>query len=107
MKLATYLFVTNGQFSFSVSFSRALGTSSITYSPLREAASAPRQPLALPSGPLANGGGTEGRKRRSPSSYRGKASKLSRPDGLESILGNGSDSGGILASGHDSLRQVT
>lgn len=87
--------------------SRELGKTSIPYSPHREAASAAHQPLAPPSGPLAYGGGTEGRKRRSPSSYRGKASKLSRPDGLESIFGNVSDSGGILVSGPESQRQVT
>ncbi|KAL7370898.1 hypothetical protein ABVT39_013744 [Epinephelus coioides] len=72
----------------------------------REPASAPHQPLASPSGPLAYGGGAEGRKRRSPSSYRGKASKLSRPGGLESLFGNGSDSVGILASGPESPRQT-
>ncbi|XP_074482334.1 ataxin-7-like protein 1 isoform X1 [Sebastes fasciatus] len=72
--------------------SRELGTTSM--------------PLASPSGPLAYGGGAEGRKRRSPSSYRGKASKLSRPGGLESIFGNGSDSVGILALGPESPRQA-
>ncbi|XP_070785469.1 ataxin-7-like protein 1 [Enoplosus armatus] len=86
--------------------SRELGTSSIPHSPSREPASAPHQPLAPPSGPLAYGGGAEGRKRRSPSSYRGKASKLSRPGGLESLFGNGSDGGGIMASGPESPRQA-
>lgn len=86
--------------------SRELGTTSIPYSPSREPASAPHQPLAPPSGPLAYGGGAEGRKRRSPSSYKGKPSKLSRPGGLESLFGNGSDGGGILASGPESPRQV-
>lgn len=84
-----------------------LGTTSIPYSPHREDSSAPHQHLAPPSRPLVYGGGTEGRKRRSPSTYRGKASKLSRPDGLDSLFGNGSDSGGILASGPESPRQVT
>ncbi|XP_042367499.1 ataxin-7-like protein 1 isoform X2 [Plectropomus leopardus] len=85
--------------------SRELGTT-IPYTPNREPASAPHQPLASPSGPLAYGGGAEGRKRRSPSSYRGKASKLSRPGGLESLFGNGSDSVGILALGPESPRQA-
>ncbi|XP_054480776.1 ataxin-7-like protein 1 isoform X1 [Anoplopoma fimbria] len=86
--------------------SRELGMTGIPYSPSREPASAPHQPLASPSGPLAYGGGAEGRKRRSPSSYRGKASKLSRPGGLESLFGNGSDTVGILASGPESPRQT-
>ncbi|XP_039647939.1 ataxin-7-like protein 1 isoform X2 [Perca fluviatilis] len=72
----------------------------------REPASAPHQPLASPSGPLAYKEGAEGRKRRSPSSYTGKASKLSRPGGLESLFGNGSDSVGILASGPESPRHA-
>ncbi|XP_068442892.1 ataxin-7-like protein 1 isoform X1 [Clinocottus analis] len=84
--------------------SRVLGTTSIPYSPSREPASAPYQPLASSSGPLAYGGGAEGRKRRSPSSYRGKATKLSRPGRLESLFVNGSDSVGILASGPESPR---
>ncbi|XP_028256668.1 ataxin-7-like protein 1 isoform X1 [Parambassis ranga] len=75
---------------------------SIPYSPNRESAS--HQPMAPPSAPLAYGGGAEGRKRRSPSSYRGKASKMSRPGRLESLFGKGSDSGGILASGPESPR---
>ncbi|XP_034529908.1 ataxin-7-like protein 1 isoform X1 [Notolabrus celidotus] len=86
--------------------SRELGTTGIPYSPHREPASAPHQPLAPPSGPLAYVGGAEGRKRRSPSSYKGKASKLSRPDSLESLFGNGSERGGILASGPESPRQA-
>ncbi|XP_045928202.1 ataxin-7-like protein 1 isoform X1 [Micropterus dolomieu] len=95
-----------GSQSHSSQNSRELGTTSIPHSPNREPASSPHQPLAPPSGPLAYGGGAEGRKRRSPSSYRGKASKLSRPGGLESLCGSGSDSGGILASGPESPRQV-
>lgn len=87
-------------------FSRDFGTTSIPASPHREVASAPHQQLATPSATLAYGEGTEGRKRRSPSSYRGKGSKLSRPDALESLFGNGRNSGGILASGPDSQRQV-
>ncbi|XP_029351234.1 ataxin-7-like protein 1 [Echeneis naucrates] len=87
--------------------SRNLGSStSILYSPSREPASTPHQPLAPPSGPLAYGGGAEVRKRRSPSSYRGKASKLSRPGGRESLFGKGNDIGGILASGPESPRQA-
>ncbi|XP_035535244.1 ataxin-7-like protein 1 isoform X1 [Morone saxatilis] len=97
---------TDGSESHNSQNSRELGTTSIPYSPNREPASTPHQPLASPSGPLAYGGGAEGRKRRSPSSYRGKASKLSRPGGLESLFGNGSDSGGILASGPESPRQA-
>ncbi|XP_067346986.1 ataxin-7-like protein 1 isoform X2 [Channa argus] len=84
--------------------SRDTGTTNVPYSPNREPASAPHQLLAPPSGPLAYGGGAEGRKRRSPSSYRGKASKLSRPSGLESLFGKGSESGGIL--GPDSPKQA-
>ncbi|XP_029968865.1 ataxin-7-like protein 1 isoform X1 [Salarias fasciatus] len=84
--------------------SREHAASSVPYSPSREPASAPHQPMAPPTGPLAYGGGAEGRKRRSPSSYRGKASKLSRPDGLDSLFGKGSDS--ILASGPESSRQA-
>ncbi|XP_032361713.1 ataxin-7-like protein 1 [Etheostoma spectabile] len=83
-----------------------LGTTSIPQSPNREPASAPHQPLASPSGPLAYKEGAEGRKRRSPSSYTGKASKLSRPGGLESLFGNGNDNVGILASGPESPRQA-
>ncbi|XP_030576269.1 ataxin-7-like protein 1 isoform X2 [Archocentrus centrarchus] len=86
--------------------SRELGTTSIPYSPNREPTSAAHQSMAPPTGPLAYGGGAEGRKRRSPSSYRGKGSKLSRPSGLESLFGNGNDSGGILASGPESPRQA-
>ncbi|XP_013869911.1 ataxin-7-like protein 1 [Austrofundulus limnaeus] len=82
---------------------RELGTGS--YTP-RDPASASHQPMAPPTVPLAYGGGAEGRKRRSPSSYKGKASKLSRPSGLESLFGKGSDSGGILASGPESPRQA-
>lgn len=91
------------QIYLSVFFSRELGTSS--YTP-RDPASASHQPMAPPTVPLAYGGGAEGRKRRSPSSYKGKASKLSRPSGLESLFGKGNDSGGILASGPESPRQV-
>lgn len=77
----------------------------ITYTS-REPASEPHQPMAPPTGPLAYGGGAEGRKRRSPSSYKGKASKLSRAGGLESLFGKGGDGGGILASGPESPRQA-
>lgn len=83
--------------------SRELATTSIPYSPSREVT---HQPMAPPSGPLAYGGGAEGRKRRSPSSYRGKASKPSRPGKLESLFGKGNDSGGILALGPESPRQA-
>ncbi|XP_075967697.1 ataxin-7-like protein 1 isoform X5 [Anarhichas minor] len=96
----------DGSQSHSSQNSRELGTTSIPYSPSREPASAPHQPLASPSGPLAYGGGAEGRKRRSSGSYRGKASKLSRPGGLESLFGNGSDTVGILSSGPESPRQT-
>lgn len=112
VKTEPELLIINGGGCFSLSLSllvrssRELGTAGISYSLSREPASAPpHQPLAPPSGPSAYGGEAEGRKRRSPSSYRGKGSKLSRP-GLESLFGNGSDGGGILASGPDSQRQV-
>lgn len=97
---------TDGSQSHNSQNSRELGTSSIPYSPNREPTSAPHQPMAPPTGPLAYGGGAEGRKRRSPSSFRGKASKLSRPGSLESLFGKGNDSGGILASGPESPRQA-
>ncbi|XP_060885198.1 ataxin-7-like protein 1 isoform X2 [Labrus mixtus] len=86
--------------------SQELGTTSIPYSPNREPSCTPHQPLTPPSGPLAYVGGAEGRKRKSPSSYKGKASKLNRPGGLESLFGNGSERGGILASGPESPRQA-
>lgn len=86
--------------------SRDIGTTSIPYSPNREPASSPHHLLTPPSGPLAYVGGAEGRKRRSPSSYKGKTSKLSRPGKLESLFGNGSDSGGLLSLGPESSRQV-
>uniref|UniRef100_A0A3B5MK16 Ataxin 7-like 1 n=1 Tax=Xiphophorus couchianus TaxID=32473 RepID=A0A3B5MK16_9TELE len=92
-------------FVLSPVFSRELGTSSLTY-PAREPSSGPHQPMPPPSGPLAYGGGAEGRKRRSPSSYKGKSSKASRPGGLESLFGKGNDGMGILASGPESPRQV-
>ncbi|XP_034718828.1 ataxin-7-like protein 1 [Etheostoma cragini] len=82
------------------------GTTSIPHSPNREPASAPHQPLASPSGPLAYKEGAEGRKRRSPSSFTGKASKLSRPVGLESLFGNGNNNVEILALGPESPRQA-
>lgn len=97
---------TEGSQSHNSQNSRELGTTSRPYSPHREPTSAPHQPLAPPSGPLAYVGGAEGRKRRSPSSYKGKGSKLSRPGGLESLFGNGSERGGILASGPESPRQA-
>ncbi|XP_023273715.1 ataxin-7-like protein 1 [Seriola lalandi dorsalis] len=96
----------DGSQSHNSQSSRDLGTTSIPYSPSREPASTPHQPLAPPSGPLAYGGEAEGRKRRSPSSYRGKASKLSRPGGLESLFGKRNDIGGILALGPESPRQA-
>lgn len=75
---------------------------SVPYATHRGAASAPHHQSQAPSSrPSAHEGGAEGRKRRSPSTFRGKASKLSRPDGLQS------DSGGILASGPEPPRQVT
>lgn len=100
------LYVANDKLSpSSRTSSRELGTTSIPYSPHREASSAPHQHSAPTARPLAYGGGTEGRKRRSPSAFRGKGSKPSRPDGLESLFG--SDTSGILASGPESPRQVT
>ncbi|XP_044199453.1 ataxin-7-like protein 1 isoform X2 [Thunnus albacares] len=96
----------DGSQSHNLQNSRDLGTTSISHSPNRELSSAPHQSLAPPSGPLAYGGKAEGRKRRSPSSYRGKASKLSRPGGLKSLFGKGNDSGGILASAPESPRQA-
>ncbi|XP_068163223.1 ataxin-7-like protein 1 isoform X2 [Antennarius striatus] len=98
---------TEGSQSHNSQNSRELGTTGLTYSPGREPPLGPHQPLAPPSGLLSyGGGGVDGRKRRSPSSYRGKASKLSRPGGLDRLFGNGSDSGGILASGPESPKQV-
>ncbi|KAM6895853.1 ataxin-7-like protein 1 isoform 1-T1 [Xenentodon cancila] len=85
--------------------SRDLSTSSIPYSH-RELSSAPHKPMAPPTGPLAYGGGAEGRKRRSPSSYKGKSSKLSRPSSLESLFGKANDSGGMLALGPESPIQA-
>nr|XP_033930683.1 LOW QUALITY PROTEIN: ataxin-7-like protein 1 [Pseudochaenichthys georgianus] len=77
---------------------------SVPDSPSRESPSAPPHPPAPPSVPLPYVGGAEGRKRRSPSSFKAKASKLSRPGGMESLFG--SDSVGILASGPESPRQA-
>ncbi|XP_069376101.1 ataxin-7-like protein 1 isoform X2 [Paralichthys olivaceus] len=85
--------------------SHSVGTTSVPFSS-GELASTPHQPLAPPSAPLAYAGGVEGRKRRSPTSYRGKASKLSKPGGLETLFGKGNDIGGILASGPESPRQA-
>lgn len=79
---------------------------SAPYTSTKDAATAPYQPLPSPSVPLAHEGKAESRKRRSPSSYRGKGSKVSRPGELESLFGKGNDSGGILASGPESPRQV-
>ncbi|KAL6116859.1 atxn7l1 [Pungitius sinensis] len=93
-----------GPQSHNSSSSREHGTAGVPYSSIREAAFAPSRPLASPSGPLAYGGGAEGRKRRSPGSYQGKMSKLSRPGGLEGLFGNGSDTAEILASGPESQR---
>uniref|UniRef100_A0A3P9MJZ5 Ataxin-7-like protein 1 n=1 Tax=Oryzias latipes TaxID=8090 RepID=A0A3P9MJZ5_ORYLA len=85
----------------------ARGDGSLTQtSQKREAASVPHQPMAPPTGPLAYGGGAEGRKRRSPSSYKGKPSKLSRLGGMESVFGKAKESGGILASGSESPRHA-
>ncbi|KAM8908938.1 ataxin-7-like protein 1 isoform 2-T2 [Spinachia spinachia] len=86
--------------------SRKHATPSVPYSSIREADCTLSRPLASPSGPLAYVGGAEGRKRRSPNSYQGKMSKLSRPGGLEGLFGNGSDTVGILASGPESPRQA-
>ncbi|KAM9845602.1 ataxin-7-like protein 1 [Aulostomus maculatus] len=96
----------DGSQSHNSQSSRSLGTTSISYSSSRELASTPSRLLPPPSGPLAYEGKAEGRKRRSSSSYSGKASKLSRPGGLESLFGKGNDSGGILASGPESPRQA-
>ncbi|XP_076009309.1 ataxin-7-like protein 1 isoform X2 [Genypterus blacodes] len=86
--------------------SRDPSTPGVPYSPNKETASASHVPPAPPSGPLAYGGGAEGRKRRSPSSYGGKAGKLSQAGGLESLFGKGNSSGGILASRPESPRQA-
>ncbi|KAM9327333.1 ataxin-7-like protein 1 isoform 1-T1 [Pholidichthys leucotaenia] len=101
-----WISTSDGSQSHNSQNSRDLSSTSIPCSPSRELASAPHQPMAPPTGPLAYGGGAEGRKRRSPSSYRGKASKLSRPGGLESLFGKGSDSGGIISSGPEPPRQA-
>lgn len=91
--------------SFNSQNSRDPGTSA-PYTCIKDAATGLHQPLASPSVPLPHGGKAESRKRRSPSSYRGKTSKLSRPGEMESLFGKGNDSGGILASGPESPRQV-
>lgn len=96
----------DGSQSHSSQNSRDLSTTGVPYSPSKETASSPHLPPAPPSGPLAYGGGAEGRKRRTPSSYGGKASKLSRSGGLESLFGKGNSSGGILANGPESPRQA-
>ncbi|XP_028306719.1 ataxin-7-like protein 1 isoform X1 [Gouania willdenowi] len=76
------------------------------YSPNRDPASVSHQTMAPPTGLLTYGGGAEGRKRRSPSSYRAKGSKLSRPDRLESFFGRADDGERILASGPESQRRA-
>lgn len=88
-----------------LSHSRDPGVSA-PFASTKDAASAPYHPLPSPSVPLAHGGKTDSRKRRSPSSYRGKANKLSRPSELEILFGKGNDGSGILASGPESPRQV-
>ncbi|CAB1417962.1 unnamed protein product [Pleuronectes platessa] len=100
-----WLSKSDGSQSLNSQSSLSVGTSSVPYSS-GELASTTHQPLAPPPGPLAYAGGVEGRKRRSPGSYRGKASKLSKPGGLESLFGKGNDIGGILASGPESPRQA-
>ncbi|XP_043964477.1 ataxin-7-like protein 1 isoform X1 [Gambusia affinis] len=84
---------------------RELDTSSLTYT-TREPSTGPHLSMPPPTGPLAYGGGAEGRKRRSPGSYKGKSSKASRPGGLESLFGKGNDGAGILALGPESPRQT-
>ncbi|XP_008314009.1 ataxin-7-like protein 1 [Cynoglossus semilaevis] len=89
-----------GSQSFNSQSSRSLSTTGL---PSRELP----QPPAPAAAHLSYGvGGMEAKKRRSPGSIRGKASKLSKPDGLESLFGKGNDIGGILASGSDSPRQA-
>ncbi|XP_060925871.1 ataxin-7-like protein 1 isoform X2 [Limanda limanda] len=100
-----WLSKSDGSQSLNSQSSPSVGTTSVPYSS-GELASTPHQPPAPPSGPLAYAGGVEGRKRRSPGSYRGKASKLSKPGGLESLFGKGNDIGGIPASGPESPRQA-
>ncbi|XP_055009633.1 ataxin-7-like protein 1 isoform X2 [Boleophthalmus pectinirostris] len=85
--------------------SRDAGVSA-PYTSTKDAATAPYQPLPSPSVPLAHGGKAENRKRRSPSSFRGKPSKLSRPGEPESVFGKGNDNSGILALRPESPRQV-
>uniref|UniRef100_A0A8C6SEY1 Ataxin-7-like protein 1 n=1 Tax=Neogobius melanostomus TaxID=47308 RepID=A0A8C6SEY1_9GOBI len=79
---------------------------STPYTSSKDAATAFNHPLPSPSVLLAHSGKTESRKRRSPSSCRGKANKVSRPGELESSFGKGNDGSGILASGPESPRQV-
>ncbi|XP_067110785.1 LOW QUALITY PROTEIN: ataxin-7-like protein 1 [Osmerus mordax] len=62
----------------------------------------PPPPPPPPSSPLAYGGGAEGRKRRSPSSFGERPSKVSKASGLEAIFRR---SGGLLSARPDSPRQ--
>lgn len=85
--------------------SRSSGVTS-PYTSTKDAVTAPYLPLPPPSVPLSHGAKTESRKRRSPSSYRGTGSKVSRPGELDGLFVKGNDNGGILASGSESPRQV-
>ncbi|KAF7658181.1 hypothetical protein LDENG_00016230 [Lucifuga dentata] len=96
----------DGSQSHSSQNSHDLSNTAVPYSPSKETASCPHPPPAPASGPLAYGGGAEGRKRRSPGSYGGKAGKLGRTGGLESLFGKGNSSGVILANGPESPRQA-
>ncbi|KAK7913607.1 hypothetical protein WMY93_013818 [Mugilogobius chulae] len=80
--------------------------SSASYTNNKDAAAALYQPLASASVPPAHGGKAESRKRSSPSSFRGKASKLSRPSEPQSVFRKGNDTSGILALTPETPRQV-
>ncbi|XP_072310982.1 ataxin-7-like protein 1 isoform X2 [Eucyclogobius newberryi] len=79
---------------------------SAPYTSTKDAATAPYQLLPSPAGPPAHGGKAESRKRRNPSSFRGKASKMTRPGEPQNMCGKGNDSSGMLALRPESPRQV-
>ncbi|XP_056133840.1 ataxin-7-like protein 1 [Lampris incognitus] len=86
--------------------SNAISTSSVLYSPSKELPSTPHRPPPPPSASSAYRGGVDGRKRRSPSCYGGKASKMSRVGGMEGFIRKENGTGGVPASGSDVPRQA-
>ncbi|CAL9683086.1 unnamed protein product [Knipowitschia caucasica] len=69
-------------------------------------AAAPYQLLPSSSVPSTHGGKAESRKRSSPNSYRGKASKQIHLGEAESLFGKGNDCGGIPTLRPETARQV-